>query len=36
MAYQPKAQSALQAAKLAQDNYADFLFSKDFAPLAAA
>ena len=37
MAYAPKGQDALavQAAKLAQDHYADFLFSKDFQPLAA-
>jgi hypothetical protein len=35
MAYAAKGQDALavQAAKLEQNNYADFLFSKDFQPL---
>lgn len=37
MAYAAKGQDALavQAAKLKQDNYADFLFSKEFQPLGS-
>jgi hypothetical protein len=37
MAYAPRGQDALavQQAKLKQDNYAEFLFSKEFKPLVA-
>lgn len=37
MAYAAKGQDALavQAAKLKQDNYAEFLFSKEFQPLGS-